>query len=132
MPTKYLLFRKSPLRVQPLSVIVLTALLLVNSTSRAKASGIFTPALKAAQCIVSSASTGSGINNALLPKLPTLIFGAIALFLFAYILICLIQIFQAVRNGEEITNVVIPFMSSFVGLLVIMFFQNLLFGSGGC
>jgi hypothetical protein len=112
--------------------LLTTGAVVILDASRASASGIFNPALKAMECIVSSATTGGGVTNALLPKLPTLIFGAITLFIFAYILICLNQIFQAIRQGEEFTNLVIPFMSSFVGLLVIMIFQNLLFGSGGC
>jgi hypothetical protein len=124
-------FRRLTLLSALLFLLPSSVVLVILSATPARAN-IFAPALNAMNCIVTSASTGGGVSNALLPKLPGLIFGAIALFIFAYILICLNQIFQAVRNGEEITNVVIPFMSSFVGLLVIMIFQNLLFGSGGC
>jgi hypothetical protein len=127
---KYIL--KLHRRLQLFIAIFFSVLGVSLSAPPVRANGIFTPALNSMKCIVSSASSGGGVSNAIFNNLPTVIFGAISLFIFSYILICLNQIFQAVRNGEEITNVVIPFMSSFVGLLVIMLIQNILFGAGGC
>jgi hypothetical protein len=106
-------------------------LLLTSFSSRAQAAGVFSGAQSAMDCIVKASATG-GVTNALISKLPSTIFSLITVLIFAYMLIGAIQIFQAIRNGEEATQFIIPIVSTFAGLVIIMFMQAMLFGNSTC
>jgi hypothetical protein len=115
--------------------LIITALLslLPSLCSRAKADGIFTTAKNAMTCIIKSAGSGVGTTNTLISSLPSVIFTAITLFLFAYFLGSTFQLVQAVRAGEEVSQLVIPILAAIIGVIIISVFQNVLFGaSGGC
>jgi hypothetical protein len=118
-------------RYQPVRYALITTLLVITSSPRAKAAGIFSSAQNAMTCIINSAGSG-GATNTIITKLPTIIFTAVALFLFAYFLGSTFQLVQAVRAGEEVSQLVIPMLAAIIGVIVITVFQNILFGSGGC
>ena len=84
-------------------------------------------------CVITNAAGGSGITNALVTKLPSIIFSLITLIIFAYILVSAVKIFQAFQNGNEATTLIIPPLTVLAGVAVIGVVQSVLFGSsGGC
>jgi hypothetical protein len=99
--------------------------------NRARADGIFTSAKNAMNCIIKSAGSGAGATNTLIASLPNVIFTAITLFLFAYFLGSIFHLVQAVKAGEEVSQLVIPILAAIIGVIVITVFQNILFGAGG-
>lgn len=131
MRTKFFSSRSLPKRFQTFILTLLTTSLLTILPSRAKAIGIFSAAHDAMTCIINSAGSG-GAGNAIITSLPTVIFTAIGLFLFAYFLGSTFQLVQAVRAGEEVSQLVIPILAAIIGVIVITIFQNVLFGTGGC
>jgi hypothetical protein len=98
---------------------------------RAYANGIFTPAKNELTCIIKSASSGAGATNTIITSLPLVIFTTIALFLFAYFLGSVFQLVQGMRAGEESSQLIIPILAAIIGVIIIMIFQNILFGAGG-
>jgi hypothetical protein len=120
---------------QFVSTLITTALLslLPSLWDRAKANDIFTPAKNAMACIIKSASSGAGATNIIITNLPLVIFTTIALFLFAYFLGSVFQLVQGMRAGEESSQLIIPILAAIIGVIIILVFQNILFGaSGGC
>ncbi len=114
--------------------LTLTATLLLTSlpTRANAANGIFSGAQSAMTCIITSASSGGGATNTIITSLPAVIFTAIALFLFAYFLGSTFQLVQAIRAGEEASQLLIPILSAMIGVIIMILFQNILFGSGAC
>jgi hypothetical protein len=112
--------------------IFVNSLLLAGFTPSVKAAGIFPGAEKALTCIVTNATSGAGVTNGIITKLPVIIFTVITVVIFAYMLVGAIQIFQAVRSGEEATQFVVPVMSTFMGIVIIMVIQALLFPNVTC
>ena len=95
--------------------------------------GLFGGAESAMNCVITNAAGGSGITNALITKLPGIIFSVITVIIFAYILVSLIKIFQAVQRGEEATTLIVPPLTVMAGVAMIGVVQSVLFGSsGGC
>ncbi len=117
------------------TLIGMTSLMLTILQPRAyaagTATGIFSGAQNAMNCIVTDASSGGAATNAIITNLPVIIFSAIALFLFAYFLGFTFQLVQAVRNGDEATQLIIPILSAMIGIIIAILFQNILFGAGG-
>ncbi|MBA3920204.1 MAG: hypothetical protein H0X31_00275 [Nostocaceae cyanobacterium] len=123
-------------RRQSFILLGMTTLFLTALSERAyaaggTATGIFAGAQNAMTCIVTDASGGGAATNAIITNLPVIIFSAIALFLFAYFLGSTFQLVQAVRNGDEATQLIIPILSAMIGIIVAILFQNILFGAGG-
>lgn len=84
-------------------------------------------------CVVQNAAGSSGITNALITKLPGIIFSIITVIIFSYILVSAVKIFQAVQRGEEATTLIVPPLTVLAGIAVIGVVQSVLFGSsGGC
>lgn len=113
-----------------LAYLAFSTLLLTIKAQRVQANGIFSAAQKAMTCIINA--SGGGNSNAIISSLPSVIFTAISLFLFAYFVGSSFQLVQAVRAGEEVSQLVIPILAAIIGVIVITIFQNILFGSGGC
>jgi hypothetical protein len=112
-------------------IITVFLSLLPSLWNRARADGIFTSAKNAMNCIIKSAGSGAGATNTLIASLPNVIFTAITLFLFAYFLGSIFHLVQAVKAGEEVSQLVIPILAAIIGVIVITVFQNILFGAGG-
>jgi len=127
----------SPLNKRSYFIIIgMTSLILTMLQERSAyaagtATGIFSGAQNAMNCIVTDASSGGAATNAIITNLPVIIFSAIALFLFAYFLGSTFQLVQAVRNGDEATQLIIPPLSAMIGVIMAILFQNILFGAGG-
>lgn len=121
-----------PKRHQLFILTFVNSLVLTSYTSSVKAAGIFPGAEKALTCIINNATTGAGVTNNIITKLPVTIFTVITVVIFAYMLVGAIQIFQAVRSGEEATQFVVPVMSTFLGVVIIMVIQAMLFSNASC
>jgi hypothetical protein len=92
---------------------------------------IFSPAQNAMKCIVNAANTGGGATfNSLFQQLPTLLFTAIEIVIFAYIIYSVVQAISASRQGEELTQVVQQPLITFIFMVIIVLFQSFLFGGG--
>lgn len=111
-----------------------TTLALSSFHSKASAQGgLFGGAESAMNCVVQNAAGSSGITNALITKLPGIIFSIITVIIFSYILVSAVKIFQAVQRGEEATTLIVPPLTVLAGIAVIGVVQSVLFGSsGGC
>ncbi len=106
-----------------------TAFAIVNRPSPANAQ-LFDAAKKSMDCIVSSAKTGT--SNALLTNLPTIVFLALTLVIFGYFLYTVGTAISSYGKGEEITHVIQQPLFTFIFVVLIFVFQNLMFGTGGC
>lgn len=130
--TKYKYLRSSVYRclLRLFTSTTLSALLLYLMTFPARAN-IFTPAEQALRCVIGGTTTG-GLNNAVISKLPSIIFNSITVIIFIYVIINGVQIFQAVRQGEEVTQLMVPFMTILFGIGIILIFQQALFSGVSC
>lgn len=125
--------RSLPILQRPrgLFTTLLTTAFIATWQIEAKADGIFSGAQSAMTCIIKNASKGGGVTNAIITSLPSIIFTAIALIIFVYFLGSSFQLVQAIRAGEEASQLAIPILAAMIAVVVIIMFQNILFGSGG-
>lgn len=134
--TRKLSLKEGGLQKKHQLFIFISSITLALSSFHSKANaqgGLFGGAESAMDCVVQNAAGGSGITNALITELPGIIFSVITVIIFAYILVSLIKIFQAVQRGEEATTLIVPPLTVLAGLAVIGVVQSVLFGSsGGC
>ncbi|MDJ0696938.1 hypothetical protein [Mastigocoleus sp. MO_188.B34] len=107
-----------------------TAFAIVNHPSPANAQ-LFKSAQSAMKCIVDQAKTGN-TTGAIFTNLPVIIFTALTLVIFGYFLYTIATAISAYGNGQEVTHVIQQPLITFIFVVLIMVFQNLMFGSGGC
>ncbi|WP_206757648.1 hypothetical protein [Nostoc sp. FACHB-110] len=82
--------------------------------------------------MINSASSGSGISTGVLNSLPTILFTALTIVLFGYFCFSVFQGVAAYGRGEEVSNVIQQPIFTFISVILIVLFQNLLFGTGVC
>jgi hypothetical protein len=111
-------------------LVAVTTTLLIGLQSRtARADSIFSNAQKAMECIITNASGGGGISNAILTKLPMILFTALTIVLFGYFCFSVYQGVAAYGRGEEVSNVIQLPIFTFISVILIVVFQSLLFGN---
>ncbi|WP_375491796.1 hypothetical protein [uncultured Nostoc sp.] len=110
-------------------VSVATTLLIVLQSRAARADSIFSNAQKAMECIITSASAGGAITNAVLTSLPMILFTALTIVLFGYFCFSIYQGVAAYGRGEEVSNVIQQPIFTFISVILIVVFQSLLFGN---
>lgn len=114
-----------------LFIITLTAICLLITHAKPAKANIFNIAKNAMACIINTAGS-SGVNTSLLQSLPNLIFGSATLILLFYFVVAVYRTVHDFQQGQELTQILIPPLSAVIGVVTILIFQNLLFGSGGC
>ncbi|MBU7587004.1 MAG: hypothetical protein KAF91_29835 [Nostoc sp. TH1S01] len=117
------------LKVRWQLVSVATTLLIALQARAARADSIFSNAQKAMECVITSASSGSTINNAVLTSLPLILFTALTIVLFGYFCFSIYQGVAAYGRGEEVSNVIQQPIFTFISVILIVVFQSLLFGN---
>ncbi|QLE59868.1 hypothetical protein [Nostoc sp. TCL26-01] len=110
-------------------VSVTTTLLIGLQTRAARADSIFSNAQKAMECIITNASAGGAISNAVLTSLPMILFTALTIVLFGYFCFSVYQGVAAYGRGEEVSNVIQQPIFTFISVILIVVFQSLLFGN---
>lgn len=110
-------------------VSVTTTLLIGLQSRAARADSIFSNAQKAMECIITSASAGGAITNAVLTSLPMILFTALTIVLFGYFCFSVYQGVAAYGRGEEVSNVIQQPIFTFISVILIVVFQSLLFGN---
>lgn len=125
--TKNLLERLFPVRWQLVSVA--TTLSIALQSRAARADSIFSNAQKAMECIITNASAGGAISNAVLTSLPMILFTALTIVLFGYFCFSVYQGVAAYGRGEEVSNVIQQPIFTFISVILIVVFQSLLFGN---
>ncbi|BAY66747.1 hypothetical protein NIES22_68910 (plasmid) [Calothrix brevissima NIES-22] len=125
--TKNLLERLFPVRWQLVSVA--TTLSVALQSRAARADSIFSNAQKAMECIITNASAGGAISNAVLTSLPMILFTALTIVLFGYFCFSVYQGVAAYGRGEEVSNVIQQPIFTFISVILIVVFQSLLFGN---
>ncbi|MBD2438844.1 hypothetical protein H6G69_18830 [Nostoc sp. FACHB-110] len=106
--------------------------LLIVLESRPVNAQLFNNARTAMTCMINSASSGSGISTGVLNSLPTILFTALTIVLFGYFCFSVFQGVAAYGRGEEVSNVIQQPIFTFISVILIVLFQNLLFGTGVC
>ncbi|BAZ02860.1 hypothetical protein NIES37_68730 [Tolypothrix tenuis PCC 7101] len=124
---KSLLERLFPVRWQLVSVA--TTLSVALQSRAARADSIFSNAQKAMECIITNASAGGAISNAVLTSLPMILFTALTIVLFGYFCFSVYQGVAAYGRGEEVSNVIQQPIFTFISVILIVVFQSLLFGN---
>jgi hypothetical protein len=124
---KSLLQRLFPVRWQLVSVA--TTLSIALQSKAARADSIFSNAQKAMECIITNASAGGAISNAVLTSLPMILFTALTIVLFGYFCFSVYQGVAAYGRGEEVSNVIQQPIFTFISVILIVVFQSLLFGN---
>jgi hypothetical protein len=113
-------------------LVAVTTTLLIGLQSRAaRADSIFSNAQKAMECIITNASAGGTISNAVLTNLPMILFTALTIVLFGYFCFSVYQGVAAYGRGEEVSNVIQQPIFTFISVILIVVFQSLLFGNNG-
>jgi hypothetical protein len=111
-------------------LIAVTTTLLIGLQSRAaRADSIFSNAQKAMECVITSASTGGVISNAILTSLPMILFTALTIVLFGYFCFSIYQGVAAYGRGEDVSNIIQQPIFTFISVILIVVFQSLLFGN---
>lgn len=110
-------------------VSVATTLLIALQARVARADSIFSNAQKAMECVITSASSGSTVNNAVLTNLPLILFTSLTIVLFGYFCFSIYQGVAAYGRGEEVSNVIQQPIFTFISVILIVVFQSLLFGN---
>lgn len=124
---------KSVFQVRWQLVSVGTTLLIGLQTRAARADSIFSNAQKAMTCVITSASSGGTINNAVLTSLPMILFTSLTIVLFGYFCFSVYQGVASYGRGEEVSNVIQQPIFTFISVILIVVFQSLLFGgNAGC
>lgn len=110
-------------------ISVATTLLITLQSRAARAESIFSNAQKAMECIITNASAGGAISNAVLTSLPMILFTALTIVLFGYFCFSVYQGVAAYGRGEEVSNVIQQPIFTFISVILIVVFQSLLFGN---
>lgn len=116
-------------KVQWQLISVATTVLIGLQAKAARADSIFSNAQKAMECIITSASSGGAISNAVLTSLPMILFTALTIVLFGYFCFSVYQGVAAYGRGEEVSNVIQQPIFTFISVILIVVFQSLLFGN---
>lgn len=95
-----------------------------------KAQGLFGPAQKAMQCVVSSA--GSGDTAGMLTKLPFIIFTGINIVILGYFIYVVVEAISSYGRGETVSHVVQVPIVTFIFLIFLFLFSNFLFSGATC
>lgn len=117
------------LKVRWQLVSVATTVLIGLQAKVARADSIFSNAQKAMECVITSASSGGAISNAVLTSLPMILFTALTIVLFGYFCFSVYQGVAAYGRGEEVSNVIQQPIFTFISVILIVVFQSLLFGN---